>query len=89
MFLSIFNLKPTLDFILIFLEEKNKKSAEMFEQKVYHGSDTVNEDGTRFLIDFENGERYVLPTSEPFRKNPAHVTNRVEPTMSTNKKFLY
>ena len=58
----------------------------MFEQKIYHGSDTVNEDGTRFLIDFKKGEICVLPTSEPSWKNPSQITNRVKTRMITNKK---
>ena len=49
----------------------------MSEQKIYHVCNTVNEDDTRILIDFEAGHRCVLPTNDPLWKRPQDVTNKV------------
>ena len=58
----------------------------MSKQKIYHGCDTVNEDGRWILINFKAGHRCVLPANDRFWKRPQDVTNKVETRTVENKK---
>ena len=59
----------------------------MFEQEIYHSCATGNKDETRILIDFENGEKCLLPTSYPFWKNPEDCCNKCVLTRSSAQKI--
>ena len=53
---------------------------------MYHDCDTVNKDGTRMLISFKAGQRWILPPNNPFWKRPQDVTNKVKTRTAVNKK---
>ena len=54
--------------------------------KIYHGCQTRYANGERKLIDFEKCEKYLMPTSEPFWKEPTDC--RMQTRNSTKKRQL-
>ena len=52
----------------------------MFDKKIYHGCYTDNKDGTRILIDFKNGEQYLLP------KDCTNIGVQARNTVKKNRK---
>ena len=84
-------IKNLKDRISVISQNNNKSALKMSTDnlnEIYQDCWLCYEDGTRFLIRTQMGEKCITPTSNPFWKMPEDVDSRVEAiTQEATKKL--